>query len=339
MKGTALCMTVKNEEALIRDNLLYHQYMGIDKVFLYLDKPTDNTAEKVKDLSFVQVSDSVGVEVCDRNLDDWGPIGKKVTEQHKVHHCARQMSNMVDAYDQASEEGFQWLLSLDADELICPQGETSERGSLQTVLSRQDESVDAVRFLPAELVQQRETYETTVFREGTLFKRAHSSDGRRLPTLVEIQKRLVANPNTDTTLRLPVFYGHTTGKSAVRVNRGLFPATVHAFMHPKRQMQANHAFYLLHYMLYSPDDFIKKHQNFVALPNHWVAGAPISPHLRAWIRFVNSPGVTRAEIEQYYRQWITYPQSLLDRYQELEPSPLVEIPEVRRSFERLLGGS
>ena len=51
-----IATTVKNEEALLRYNLLYHHYLGVDKFFIFSDGSTDKTIESVEDLPFVHIS-------------------------------------------------------------------------------------------------------------------------------------------------------------------------------------------------------------------------------------------------------------------------------------------
>jgi hypothetical protein len=122
---------------------------------------------------------------------------------------------------------------------------------------------------------------------------------------------------------------------AVRTQRGLVPQSVHRFKHPDRQTIVQNVPYLLHYVLYSLDDYLKKHRNFSKLPDRWVSGGPTPSHLQSWIKFVNSPGVTEEDVARYYRRHVQYPQSLIEEYRHLLPSPIIEIDEVRQVFDQL----
>ena len=182
MPDIALCMTVRNEEALIRANLRYHHYIGVDRIYLYLDNPTDSTREQVRDLPYVVVGNSVNPETaqCDANLRD--SVGESVIRQHSGHHCARQILNMADACIRADREGFDWLVCIDADELVCPLDHMPEPDALKRCLSALSDETDAVSFLTLELLQHRKSYNKVVFAEETLFKRMQDENGRPVET-------------------------------------------------------------------------------------------------------------------------------------------------------------
>ena len=110
----ALVLTVKNEERLLRHNLLYHKAIGADHIFIYFDDTTDSGKESISDLDFVTINDSVAVEKYAR-LE----YLEKFTSQAGEHHTARQCLNTFDAQQQCEKNGIDWLISLDADELIC----------------------------------------------------------------------------------------------------------------------------------------------------------------------------------------------------------------------------
>ncbi len=57
--GLSMVITVKNERALLRDNLLYHHFVGVDHFYVYSDGGTDGTIESVCDLPYVMTADSV----------------------------------------------------------------------------------------------------------------------------------------------------------------------------------------------------------------------------------------------------------------------------------------
>jgi len=54
-----LVTTVKNEQALLRRNLLYHHYLGVDEGYVYADDPADGTIQTVADLPFVRPRSTV----------------------------------------------------------------------------------------------------------------------------------------------------------------------------------------------------------------------------------------------------------------------------------------
>lgn len=334
MPNIALCITVKNEEALIRANLQYHHYIGVDTVYLYLDAPTDNTQEQIYDLPYVVIENSVNPETVQRG-PDWDRIGKSVIRQHSEHHCARQILNMSDAYCKAGKAGHDWLVCIDADELVCPIDKMQEPDALKICLSTQTDETDAISFQTLELLQYRESYNNVVFAEEKLFKRMQDEKGEIMQMAKRLQRSIPDPVSKGESLLSNFYYGHNEGKVAVRTQRGLVPHSVHRFKHPDRQTIVQNVPYLLHYVLYSLDDYLKKHRNFSKLPDRWVSGSPTPSHLQSWIKFVNSPGVTEEDVAEYYRKYIQYPQSLIEEYRRLTPSPIIEIDEVRQVFNQL----
>ena len=81
----ALVTTVKNERDLLRLNLQYHHFLGVEQFYVFTDKPTDDTVETISELSYVWVGESV--------LD-----GRYDHEQHDhQHNRAGQDSYRLDS--------------------------------------------------------------------------------------------------------------------------------------------------------------------------------------------------------------------------------------------------
>src|SRR5690554_2638693 len=104
-----LVITVKNEERILRQNLLYHKAIGVDKVFVYFDDSTDNGKTSISDLEFVEIADSVTEDLYRHieSLDDF-------FTQAKEHHTARQCLNTYDAIQKSKVSNIDWLISIDA---------------------------------------------------------------------------------------------------------------------------------------------------------------------------------------------------------------------------------
>lgn len=54
MPSIAMVITAKNERVLLRQNILFHRYLGIEKFYVFLDNSTDDTCETVTDSSLRQ---------------------------------------------------------------------------------------------------------------------------------------------------------------------------------------------------------------------------------------------------------------------------------------------
>ena len=111
----ALVITIKNERKLLRNNLEFHHKLGVDLVFIFLDGTEDETEKTIDDLPYVRVASSVSLD-C---FQGFAELHELVINSEE-HHTARQMLNMVYAKELAQKEGFDWLIAIDADELICP---------------------------------------------------------------------------------------------------------------------------------------------------------------------------------------------------------------------------
>ena len=196
--SVALVMSVRDEREMLRPNMLYHHFLGVDKCFVYDDGSTDGTAETVDDLDFVTFRASVGPA----DLDD--ESGKRWAEQYGSHVGARQRVNIEHAVGIAAAEGFEWLLAFDADEFVVVDRHHQAPGALAAHLSALPASIEGAVFKPLEVMQRRLVY-ADVLAEETLFKRTDAS-----------ATHITYDPFTKTERTIPVAYGHAAGKMAVR---------------------------------------------------------------------------------------------------------------------------
>src|SRR5690554_8106860 len=82
----ALVLTVKNEFRLLRNNLLYHKAIGVDRAFVYFDNTTDNGRESIADLDFATISDSVSPGKY-AHLKYLHKFNSHAAEHHTARHC------------------------------------------------------------------------------------------------------------------------------------------------------------------------------------------------------------------------------------------------------------
>ena len=322
----ALVTTVRDEEALLRHNLRYHHYLGVDLCLVYSDGSTDGTLASVASLPFVRAFESLGAGAAAGR-----PELARAAAHLDSHTTARQVVNTADAMDRARAAGCTWLLALDADELACPDLDRAEPGALRALLEGMPAEVECVR-LPTLEVVQRDLLFGNVFAEETLFKRAAAPIWRR-----------VRDPFRGGAVTVRGFYGHTRGKSAVRLAADAAPRTVHSFTRRDGEALATAtAGHLLHY--YCPDfpSFVAKFRRFRDHPDTHLWNEPVEPVKRLWRDVVNHPGFTEGELQAYYRQWVAFGERRVRRLRR--PSwvrviprrpAVVEVTAPRQVFEAL----
>jgi len=326
---TALVLTVKNEARLLRDNLRYHRAIGVDHIFVYFDGTTDLGKESISDLDFVTISNSVTA-----NTYQSMKFLEKFTSKASEHHTARQCLNTYDALMQCKVKGYDWLLSLDADELLCTHGD--QISDLAAFFSSVPNVIDVVTFQTREVLTRQLAY-TNVFAEETLFKTQPSFGGR----FQNIYKELY-NPFTHNQERYSYWYGQHLGKAAIRVSSGLIPHNVHRYRHKDGSKPAQvQAGFVLHYHIYDATDFIKKFTNFSNRPDTYLSGNRVKG-LKLLLRdVVNGSGMNASELTTYFKENLLFSQQevrrlLQNRYLwflKRDPAPLESITSVQQVFE------
>jgi len=286
----ALVITVKNERKLLRDNLIYHHYLGIEHFYVYLDGTDDGTEETINNLQYVSISNSVDPAPYRDQ-----PEIQEFLERHAEHHVARQCLNIYHTQSLAREAGFDWLISLDADELLCVDPRRSYPNQLIDFFNGIDPGIEMVRFTTLEIVQRKMTYEN-VFTEETLFKQA----GAKL-------KHRIYDPFKHRKIVMLATYGHYMGKAAIRTNVMSKPQTTHKFVGlDGEKLNRIWQGYLLHYYGYDFDDFIKKYKNFQNHPDTWLSGNNVEYTKRMWRDMVNRSDMSMDDLRAYYQRWILF---------------------------------
>jgi len=326
--SVALAVTVRNEQDLLRPNLLHHHHLGVEQAFVYLDRSTDGTRASVEALGFVRLAASVGAARyagCEALAHALPHVDTHVT--------ARQILDIWDAMAQARAAGLAWLLVVDADELVTPALDEAGPGALRALLAAVPAEVECVRFPTLEALQRGEDY-ANVFAEATLFKRDPGRFRRRVKD--PLRGRLVTARG---------FYGHTVGKSALRLSVDAVPRTPHRFAaRDGSALRAATAGHLLHYYCCSFDAFLAKFRRFSDHPDTHLWQVPVEPLKRLWRDVVNHPGFTEADLRAYYRAWVAFDERAVRRLRRptwlgIVPRPpaVVEVTAPRRVFAALAG--
>lgn len=323
----ALIVTVKNERDLLRGNLLYHAYLGVEHFFVFSDDTTDDTLETIGDLPFVEIAPSVKPERYRHR-----PELAAYVAQAEQHHTARQNLNTFAAMEMARAQGFDWLIALDADELICLDLDNSSSGLLNDFFAGIPEEIESVRFPTLEVVARQLDYEH-VFTEEILFKQ----QGVKF-------EHPIFNPYLQEIHIVKGFFGQTMGKSALRLTVEAKPKTTHHFVSlDDENLKVMKAGYLLHYNCYSFYDFMKKYKNFKHQPDTWLSGNKIDFQRRLWRNMVNDSRFSEDDMRIYYEKWMLFPEEEVEKLKQnrkwfgLMPQrpAIIEVTAVQKAFAQI----
>jgi len=290
----AIVYTVKNEERLLRQNILYHKAIGIDCFFVYLDNSTDTTKDSIKDLSYVNIYNSVKPEKYE-NVS----FLNKFTSQAKEHHTARQCLNTYDAKQLCKEQQIDWLISIDADELFVP--DIKKEKDCKSFFLGIGTDINVINFRVYEALQRRISY-NNVFKEETLFKTKNTFK-RRFEKLY----KNIFNPFSNELVKFPYWYGQYLGKSAIRVNSMVIPHNVHRYRNKNgATLNVLQKGSLLHYHFYDAKDFIKKFKNFKKHPDTFLSGNKVGS-LKLLLRdVVNKSGMNEVALNEYFVNYLMF---------------------------------
>tara|TARA_R100001369_G_scaffold90703_1_gene130119 strand:+ start:1439 stop:2428 length:990 start_codon:yes stop_codon:yes gene_type:complete len=298
----AVVITVKNEVRLLRQNITYHLGIGIDTVFVYFDQTTDDTPKTINDIKQVETNTSVSIQ---KYKDK--PYLKKFLEHANKHHTARQCLNTYDALQKCKQEGFDWLISLDADELFITEN-LGAQPLPQFFTTDTTDKYDIIQLPTLEVVNRKMAYHN-VMAEEAVFKKQ-----KNFASKFDQLYRKIYNPYTKKHLTSSYWLGHTMGKAAINVQSDVVPYNVHRYKlsngsKPTIMTAGN----ILHYHLYDFEDFLKKYDNFKDHPDTFLSGNKIETLKSLLIKLVNDPNNDKNYLRDYYEKYIHFSQKDLNR--------------------------
>lgn len=368
-------MTVRNEHDLLRNNILFHRFIGIDRFYIYLDTPSDTSAETISDLDYVVIDYSRLPEwLTPEEISD----ARRLSGRFHTHHTARQLINCHDAIRRARNDGLEWLVSIDPDELILLDDQSVRHRSLADYLSQLPGSVESVTFPTNEVLSTRITYQN-VFEEEVLFKRRYGyGEGLRPNSLqspchpewatrsidgieyvrkakdvdkalwessfrftetgfVDVPHVILANgPSGGPSLVADWFIGHVIGKQAFRVCREIDFRSLHTVRLSSRGRNQVCG-RLLHYNCYSFEKFLSKFRSFRTHPNSYTKGSPVDGLKLALRDIVNfRRSSTRQHLQELFESKFCFQGRRLTALSSLWPESVIEIPSVAELFRSTL---
>jgi hypothetical protein len=126
------------------------------------------------------------------------------------------------------------------------------------------------------------------------------------------------------------FWGHTSGKLAVRVTpEAYFSHFVHSF-HTGGQIIKEK--YLLHYNIMNFRHYLAKYKNFKDFPTFTSFGHKVRPLRTLFVRLANDPQKTEEELMEYYKHFIMYTDPDIQTIQKELTCPFSEINGVLSFF-------
>jgi len=317
--------TLKNEAELIAYNMLYHRHIGVTDFFVFLDNSTDDTKSTISSMPDTKVFENMSYdELLPYSLDKPELDHDLIREKFSAHNGVRQILHSNMALDICRKEGIDFLIHIDPDELICLNPDVVQEGSLKSYLENLPDSAGAVIFENIESVPM-EIVSAFPFRD-VLFKNTLPGN----ESFNNLPKTAVLDPYTGKVVQTGWFWGHTSGKLAVRVTpEAYFSHFVHSF-HTNGQIIKEK--YLLHYNILNFHHFLVKYKNFKDFPQFTSFGHKVRPLRTLFVRLVNDTQETGEELMEYYKNHIKYTNQDIQIIEKELTSPFIEINAVSSFF-------
>jgi hypothetical protein len=296
--SVAQVICVRDEEEFLADNLRYHHALGVTRAYVVLDRCTDRSPEIAKSLPWVRAIER------DRSDD----------EEYLPHYLANSITSV---FEIAREEGFDWLLAVDADEFASGESlavgnawrsaglrhgfdsDPARCGNLPRMLSRIAEATEVVSMETVEIVPQR-------LRSGEGFRKNHFIQLRKRPSA--IRRRMPDMPGGERQLRR-CWFGHDQGKTLARTSADLRLHTTHEWKRTsgpdaerRDVVRIERAGFHYHFNISGADQWLQKYRRMAEYPDHWPSGKKVRFPKQAWK--LAAEHLSTDEARSYYRTWI-----------------------------------
>jgi hypothetical protein len=330
----AMVITQLNEHELLRANILYHKYLGVEEFIIFSDGPDDRTLATIMDIPGVTTLPCVTPGDLRFKLQSH-PLMTTIIEQHASHICARQMINVMFALEWARDRDCDWLLSMDADEFICPNLTHAKAGSLLELFANQPPEVEIMLFRPFEILPAGKLSQS-IFLRDLIFLNEFLPEGNGFRYVRRIQRNF-PDPIRGTRHAYLGYLGHNQARSAIRTNLDVLPNSVHYFTHLSgAKLVRREMGWSLHFYCHSFADFIKKFRNFKSMPDRFVTGAPYPWVMQGLLReMVNSGKFSLDYLNDYYEKYLVPTEENIAAWIKEIPESVITVSAVRQVFEKL----
>ena len=330
----AMVITQLNEHELLRANILYHKYLGVEEFAIFSDGPDDRTLATIMDIPGVTAFPSVTPEELPFKLRSHKAM-EAVIAQHVSHVCARQMINVMFALEWARARGCDWLLSMDADEFICLNLTHATANGLTTLFEQQPPEIETILFRPLEILPAGKLSES-VFQRDLVFLNEFLPDGAIFRPVRRIQRDF-PDPIRGGTHSYLGYLGHVEARSAIRTSLDVLPNSVHYFKDLSgAKLVQREMGWSLHFYCYSFTDFIKKFRNFKSLPDRFVSGAPVEWAMQGLFReMVNNGSFSLDYLNDYYEKYLVPTADQIAEWIKETPGAVVTVSAVKEVFENI----
>ncbi len=285
----ALTYTVKNEARLLPSAIEYHLAAGCSRIYLFWDGTTDNSAELVQKYPQVIARKSYRPDEL-QNPPTWL---SQILPAWEPDFDVRKIANTVCAARDAAKDGIEWLVGIDADELILmSRDEQALENHIPRYLERIPDDIDQLQLPNLESVPtaaetdnpftdcvyflNRFPATEAVWRysRAALARITPSSEARvtRFPKLIawydwlfyELRftgalHRMMREPGTQRRIPGTYFLGYSSYKSFIRTDRVAdFRFATHGwkpFTRPPRNLRIGN---ILHFDMLDADYFALK---------------------------------------------------------------------------------
>lgn len=277
----AIAYTVKNEANMLPDAIAYHLRLGCSRIFIFFDGTTDASRELVQDMPGVICADSIEPKAL-VNVPEWIRL---LLPRWEESMDVRKRINTFAAAAQASNDGIEWLISIDPDEmLILNDGSTSSPEDGETFFSSVSQDIDQIlvpnwEAVPAGAGTGRPFVDCTLFlRRFPLTETAWRYSSAIVRRVVSNPKwhawydhwfyrvrfrgalpRLMRHPATGETIPAGYFLGYSNHKAFIRtVKAPKFLFNIHRWQKAQQRPKCISKGRLLHYDLCSAEYFCAK---------------------------------------------------------------------------------
>jgi hypothetical protein len=210
------------------------------------------------------------------------------------------------------------LIHLDPDELICIDTNKVEKESLKFLLASLGKGIDAVSFQNLEVIPIK--IEVDYAFEDRLFKTQLVDEN-----INGWPKSVVFNSFSNTLSPAGWFWGHSSGKLAIRPRCGSYFTSSHECYVEGDRIQLE---YLLHYNITSYRQFLNKYRNFANYPNRRNA----RPLRLLLIDIVNSSRFSEEFLKNFYEEHIIYSENDITKIKDFNKHAIKEITAVSDFF-------